>query len=317
MNRLTSDLQAACGADKVSEVLDFLEGASESFASLDEIARALKKEVYWTNPKLMWNKCKTHLRVLKADASEITLEKESWNAIRDSVFHDTPMWAHIAAVRKPPSAEQLDALVGQWKAVMEPARKKENMVAPATLNYPHLRQYNEEIKSEAPTQKSTKSAPQAKVNVVEAAVATASSTRPRKTKRDGGFQKSASVELAPAGASNSNNAQQEVPQGLHLCEKHKMFGVRANYCQGKGCQWYPLIDPWGEKKGWEKLDIQVPFRGNGRGARGPWRGGGGGRPPYNKGYVNAVNGSEAGSSQPPASENMTGAPTPGTTGRSQ
>ena len=135
----------------------------------------------------MFNKCRTHLKVLKPDATEETLLKKSWEAVRHSVFHGTVMWAYVVAVRKPPSDEILDALVGQWKAVMEPERKKGNMVAPTTLHYPLLKQYKLEDGGKKGKGGAKVSAGQS--NASGAAVNAATVAGPSTTKNDGNFQK--------------------------------------------------------------------------------------------------------------------------------
>ena len=259
MNRLTPDLQAACSADRVSQVLDFLEAASEGFESLAEISRSLKGEIYWTNPKLMYNKCKTHLRTLKPEADDVTIEREAWQAVRDAVFHDTPMWAHVAAVRKPPDESTLDALVGQWKAVMEPLRKKQNLVAPTTLNYPMLKNFNNNgakkggANATQPTDTSGASS--------TAAVNAATTSGPAPVKKDGAFQKAgaktAVVKPQPSTSSQANGMP-------NICSRHRTYGLRCRVCQGNVCQWDDMMDPYGTKKGWAKLDIRIP-RGGGRG----------------------------------------------------
>ena len=57
--KLPNDLQIGCGASTVEEMLKFLESASETFKSANEITAALKKEAFHTNPSMMWSKFQT------------------------------------------------------------------------------------------------------------------------------------------------------------------------------------------------------------------------------------------------------------------
>jgi hypothetical protein len=111
--KLPNDLQLACKAENIPDMLKFLEGATETFKSAQEIINTLKKEASITNPNIMWATFRTYLKGVKRGRSDEQIAEEAWEGVRDAIYFGTPLHPLICGLHKPPTDDELEVVVSQ------------------------------------------------------------------------------------------------------------------------------------------------------------------------------------------------------------